>query len=248
MLRRYLFDLPSHNDSAFVSCCSDFISQFTRKEFNPECEIIVLGSPRNDILFTPQLLHDDFFDMFKRKKIITYMPTHRAYGKGKPSPTLFIHDEEKQKWLREHDVVVLIKQHPNMISQIIDSESNDVVIDVTKKELDPQCVMINSDVMITDYSSVWMDWLLLRRPLLHYFYDNFADEDAGYYYDLHDAPAGRICESEDELFDAIKQCIIQPKTMLPSEQIVEKYHKYVDGDACKRHFDKIVSRYEQCNS
>lgn len=248
VLRRYLFDLPSHNDSAFVSCCSDFISQFTRKEFNPECEIIVLGSPRNDILFTPQLLHDDFFDMFKRKKIITYMPTHRAYGKGKPSPTLFIHDEEKQKWLREHDVVVLIKQHPNMISQIIDSESNDVVIDVTKKELDPQCVMINSDVMITDYSSVWMDWLLLRRPLLHYFYDNFADEDAGYYYDLHDAPAGRICESEDELFDAIKQCIIQPKTMLPSEQIVEKYHKYVDGDACKRHFDKIVSRYEQCNS
>lgn len=238
-----LLGRKTYNDTAIISCCSDFIGQFTRQEFNKECELVVLGSPRNDILFWPGMLHDDFLESLKGKKVVTYMPTHRAYGKGKPSPTLFIHDEEKQQWLRDNNVVVLIKQHPNMIPQIKDSESSDVIIDVTKKGLDPQCTMVYSDVMITDYSSVWMDWLLMNKPLLHFFYDDFGTDDAGFYYDLHDDPAGKICESEDELFNAIKQCIISPETMLPSDRIVKKYHKYVDGDSCKRHYEKICERY-----
>ena len=239
----FLFELPSHNNTFFVSCCSSFLAKYLKLEYNNECKIVVLGSPRNDVLFTPEKLHHDFFSTLKGKIVITYMPTHRKYGLGIPSPTLFINDRTKQQWLREHNVVVLIKQHPNMIPQIKDFDNNDVIIDVTKKGLDPQCTMINSDIMVTDYSSVWMDWLLLNKPLLHFFYDDFKDDDAGFYYDLHEDPAGKICESEDELFEAIKHCILAPQEMLPPKRLVNKYHRYIDGESSKRHYDKIVQRY-----
>ncbi|EHG98895.1 CDP-glycerol--glycerophosphate glycerophosphotransferase [Paraprevotella clara] len=237
----YLVKSGDYNVSEFASATSEFVAQYTRKVFPKQVEIKVLGSPRCDSLFIPEQMENEFFDKFKGKMVVTYMPTHRLYGKGVLAPMLFKDNKTVLDWLRANDVVVLIKQHPNMIPAMTEEISNDVVIDITKAELDLFCTIYHSDVLVSDYSSVWMDYLLLRRPLIHFFYDsNYNEEDEGYFYDLHENPAGHVCDSQEELFEALKRCRENYSSMCPSEETVRKFHKYVDGNSCKRHYEEII--------
>lgn len=244
LIKEHICNSGNYYDSYFVSACSDFIAQYTRMEFPIQTQIKILGSPRNDTLFDDEFMKHPFFDNLKNKFIISYMPTHRLYGKGEASPVLFVDDKVAQQWMRDNNIIILIKQHPNMIPKIDSDLSNDVIVDITKMDLDPHLVIYHSDVLITDYSSVWIDYLLLRRPLLFFLYDNFGVEDAGYHYELSDDPAGHICKTQEKLLELIKRTKDDYKEMCPSDKIIRKYHKYVDGKSCERHYFEIMKSYD----
>lgn len=156
------------SDVSFVSACSDFLAQYQSKEF-PNCDTKVLGMPRNDALFNHQMMSKErWIEGLDEKFVITYMPTHRGYGTGKLSPSPFESRSDIQQWMRENNVVLLVKNHPNMIEKLADKKDTVVLRDITKLGLDPQVCIYHSDVLITDYSSVWMDYLILQRPLIFY--------------------------------------------------------------------------------
>ena len=237
------FDL---SDITFVSATSDFLADFQRREFHPNVEIKTLGMPRNDALFQPERMEKEkWIEGVDNKFIITYMPTHRLYGMGEVTPTPFANQPTIQEWFRENNVVLLVKNHPNMIPHIKNELNEDWCKDITKNKLDPQVCIYHSDVLITDYSSVWMDYLLLKRPMIFYYYDDFEKNDVGAYYDLRDDPPGHFCYDEEELFELIKQCKNNYSQMGPSERIIKKYHKYIDGNSCERHYQEIVKRYKE---
>ena len=108
-------------------------------------------------------------------------------------------------------------------------------------KFDPQVVLYHSDAIISDYSSVWIDYLMLRRPVLFYFYDDYVVADTGILYDIREDPPGAFCYTEDELFELVKKIRNDYDTMRPSERIVRKYHKYVDGNSCERYYNEISS-------
>ena len=112
---------------------------------------------------------------------------------------------------------------------------------VEKMAMPMQVCLYHSDVLITDNSSVWIDYLLLERPLIFYYYDKFEDEDTGVLYDIREDPPGHFCKTEDELFQLIKKTKEDYDSMRPSEHIISKYHKYVDGNSCERYFKAIVN-------
>lgn len=229
-------------DIEFVSATSDFLAQFQRKEFDPHVAVKVLGMPRNDALFQPKRMEQENWITIgtENKLVITYMPTHRAYGKGKITPTPFMQRSDIQEWLKENNVLLLIKNHPNMIPKIQNTQETEVIKDITKLQLDPQVCIYHSDVLITDFSSVWMDYLLLRRPIIFYIYDDFEHDDVGTYYDIREDSPGYFCYSEDGLFDIIKRIKTDYDKMIPSERIVRKYHKYIDGNSCERYYREIT--------
>jgi CDP-glycerol glycerophosphotransferase (TagB/SpsB family) len=103
-------------------------------------------------------------------------------------------------------------------------------------------VLYHSDVLITDYSSVWMDYLLLKRPIVFYSYDDFVHDDAGVYYDVKDEHVGHFCYTEDELFALLKSIKKNYHAMCPVDDVVSKFHKYVDGNSCERYFN-YISKY-----
>ena len=238
----YLCGGITMEDSTFLSATSEFLLPFMDKEFGHKIPIKVLGMPRNDVLFDNQeMLQERWLGDIADKFVITYMPTHRKYGKGSVSPSPFINRSDIQDWMRDNGVVLLVKQHPNMIPKLKDMKQTDVIRDITCDRLDPQVCIYHSDVLITDFSSVWMDYLLLRRPILFYIYDNFEQDDAGCHYDIREDPPGHFCKTEDELFALIKRTKENYDSMRPSDHIVSKYHKYVDGNSCERYFNAIVN-------
>ena len=230
------------DDVEFVSSCSDFLVQFMRKDYGPEMNIKVLGMPRNDGLFQPERMEKEtWISGLEGKTVITYMPTHRKYGNGEASPTPFGENLEVQEWMRENNVVFLVKQHPNMIPKMRNVVNNDVIKDISKMRLDPQVVIYHTDILITDYSSVWMDYLILKRPMFFYLYDNFEEEDAGSYFDIRDEFPEYIAEKESDLYALLKGAKEKPMNYVPSDELIHRYHKFVDGNSCERYFKEITN-------
>lgn len=235
LVRGYVMD-----DVEFVSATSDFLKHYMEMDFCGKPPVKVLGMPRNDALFQPERMKTEkWVEGLDGKFVITYMPTHRAYGKGLASPTPFKDRPEIQQWMRENNVVLLVKNHPNMIKQCKSFYSNDCIVDITTQGIDPQVAIYHSDVLVTDFSSVWMDYLLLRRPIIFYIYDDFEHDDVGCHYDIRKNPPGYFCYTEDEFFELIKKIKLDYDAMKPRDEIVGMYHKFVDGNSCERYFNSI---------
>lgn len=45
----------------------------------------------------------------------------------------------------------------------------------------------------------------------------------------------------NELYALIKQCRRDYVSMIPSDRIINKYHKFVDGNSCQRYFEEITN-------
>ncbi len=232
-----------YNGVDFVSATSEFTASLMRTEFKPNVDVLVLGMPRNDALFQKnRMKREKWITEIDGKYVVTYMPTHRKYGEGEISPIPFLNNKIVQKWMRDNNVILLIKQHPNMVKHYSSDIKSDVIIDISKERFDPQVVIYHTDVLITDYSSVWMDYLLLKRPLIFYFYDNFESEDVGTYYDLREEFPNNFCQSEDSLFDFIKTSVHTPYALIPDKNIICKFHKYTDGYSCQRYYEEVSRR------
>lgn len=232
------------DDVDFVSASSDFLRTYMEKDFGQRVPVKVLGMPRNDALFQPERFKEEsWITGLDEKFIITYMPTHRAYGKGEVTPTPFQNRPDIQNWMKENNVVLLVKNHPNMIKQCKSFYNSECIIDITTRRIDPQVVIYHSDVLVTDFSSVWMDYLLLRRPVIFYIYDDFEKNDVGCHYDIRENPPGHFCYSEEQFFEIIKNTRKNYNQMKPNEETLNRFHKYVDGNSCERYYQEIASKH-----
>ena len=93
-----------------------------------------------------------------------------------------------------------------------------------------------SDLLITDYSSVFFDYANLSRPIILYMYDlkEYAEGIRGFYIDINELP-GPIIENEEELPAAIKEAL--SGNFRPNEKYArfnEKYNYLDDGNASRR--------------
>lgn len=229
------------HETDFISSTSDYLAPFMSEWFSDRIPVKVLGSPRIDGLFDDEYMKQaKWIPQTSGKYVVTYMPTHRLFGKGDACPIPFLNDPVKQEWLKAHNILLLVKQHPNMIPKIKCDIDNGVILDISKFRLDPMVVVYNTDLLITDYSSVWMDYLVLKRPLLFYFYDNFEENDTDVFFDVKNIANKYCCYDENELFEKLIQITKNPDNNKPDEKLINKFHKYTDGDSCKRVINEIM--------
>lgn len=228
-------------DTSFVSATSSFTIPFLRQSYGGVMPIKILGMPRNDGLFQKNKMEKEYwFEELTNKFIVTYMPTHRLFGTGKLAPRLFKDNKNALDWLANNNIVLLIKQHPQMPSLEKDTFIDGVVIDITNSGIDPEVIIYHSDVLISDYSSVWLDYLLLRRPIIHYLYDDFEHCDVGLNINMKTDAPGLICNNESDLFEMLKNIKADYHSYIPSIDVVNKFYKDPDGKSCERYYREIV--------
>lgn len=238
---RFFVNGYDYKDSVFYVSTSEFLVSFNKMFFGENADIRITGMPRNDILFNDEAMKNErWIEGLEGKLVITYMPTHRDYGLGKVTPIPFINDKIVQQWLKDNNVVLLVKQHPNMEKRVEQDFYTESIIDITRKKYDPQVCLYHSDAVVTDYSSAFIDFLLLKRPVFFYFYDDYEKSDTGILFDVKDDFPDKICYSESDFFECIKRIKENYDAMKPSDQIISKYHKYVDGNSCERYFNAVI--------
>lgn len=221
-------------------CTEKFISAFNLKELDKENIVIEEGYPRNDFLIN--YTKDDVksikhkLKIPENKKIILYAPTWRddqhQSGLGYTYKNQL--DFAKLKENLSDEYIVLYRAHYFVANQFEFDKYNGFIKDVADVD-DINELYVISDILITDYSSVFFDYAILQRPIIFYMYDleNYRDEIRGFYVDLNELP-GEIIAKEDEL-----TAKIQTLKTCKYNDFNKKYNCLDDGEASARVCRKV---------
>ena len=204
----------------------------------PVERIITTGYPRNDILFSNdsnliKKIKRNYNIPDKIKRIILYAPTYREVISTKKP---FEKEDliELNNLCKDTDTIFLIKAH---INEELINFTDFEYIQLASKNTDIQELLLISDILITDYSSVTCDFLLLKRPILLYTYDydEYISYRGIYYKNLEEIAPGPLLYTANELIDAIKNISdIFEKFKAKAINIRDFFNKFNDGNSSER--------------
>ena len=244
-------DLDAIKFDYFISpskfCTEKFTSAFNLKKLNNENIFIEKGYPRNDYLFNYK--KSDIKKIKKElniplnKKVILYAPTFRDNQVNENGYTYNVElDFNKLKNEFSKEYVILFRAHYFIANKFDFKKYNNFVYDVSKYE-DINELYIISDILITDYSSVFFDFANLKKPILFYMYDynNYKNNLRDFYIDLKELP-GPILKKENTLIKEIKNIDNYSKKYKKKyEKFNKKYNYLDDGNATKRVVEEIFN-------
>lgn len=251
MLRGHAFNKPYYSNcfSASKHFVPIWSSYFSIKEEN----IIVCGHPRCDALFKPCPNYDFGF----YKKIILWAPTFRkssitGYNDTKDESELVpvIKKTDYQKInaeLKTLGVKVVVKLHPLQdLNDYKDVNMENFVLlshqEFMGRDMDLYRFMAQCDALITDYSSIFYDYLLLDRPI------GFTEEDMKDYADTRGfsvnnpssyKPGYRINCSDDLLSFARDLVNDKDEYKAERDRVLNLSNDYRNGGFSKRALESI---------
>ena len=228
-----------------------FISAWNLKEIGKENIIVEEGYPRNDFLFNYK--EKDVQQIRKKlgiendnRKIILYAPTYRSdqhqTGLG------YVYKEEidfkkmEEKFGKEY--LILFRPHYFIANSFDFDKYKGFVYNVANID-DINELYIISDILITDYSSVFFDYANLKRPMIFFMYDleHYKNESNGFYIDLNELP-GPIVETQEDLEKSIEDVDFNIGSSKKYKEFNEKYNYLDDGNASKRVIEKVILEME----
>jgi CDP-glycerol glycerophosphotransferase len=196
----------------YLVAANKFSTQAFRSAFLFDREILEFGYPRNDILHSPNRdsIAADIkkkLNIPKDKKTILYAPTWRDdeyYGRGEYKFALKLDLHLLKKELGK-EYIVLLRTHYFIADSLDVTGLEDFAYNVSKYDDISELYLI-SDILITDYSSVFFDYANLKKPILFYTYDldKYRDLLRGFYMDIERDVPGPLLYTSEEVVDAIK--------------------------------------------
>ncbi len=228
----------SKNADLFISN-SKWETHLYRSAFWYDGNILEVGIPRNDILINKKN-HVEIAAKTKKKlgiknncRVILYAPTFRNYDdlscyKIDVNKIIdFLNKSTNDNW------VFLIRFHPN-VSYLFNEFKFDNAIDVTNYD-DLYELLITSDILISDYSSLMTDFSYLKRPVYMFATDiDKYKEDRDYLFDLTKLPF-ILCKSNEELISKMKN--FDEKKYLDN---LDKFYKNVGLNETGKSSQEIV--------
>jgi len=231
--------------SAFAT--EKFISAFNLEKLGKKDIIIEEGYPRNELLFT----YTDAdvkriktnLNIPEDKKVIMYLPTFRdnqhTSGVGYTYNIGIDFDSLKEKFSDKY--VILFSTHYFVANSIDLSKYEGFVYNINGKFDDINEMYIISDIIMTDYSSVFFDFANLKRPMIFFMYDldDYKGNLRDFYLDLNELP-GPIAETQEELEKNLSNIDEISKTYQEKYAAFNKKFNYLDDkDATLRVINKI---------
>lgn len=228
------FDFSNVN---FLCYSSKYEKEIYLKDFNAKEESLILtGLPRNDQLFkvndTLSLKLRKDLNIPENKKVILYAPTWReSHNKGSSyslKPPINI---ERWKETLGDDYILLLRTHI-ITNELQGIQFDDFVRDASSYS-DISKLLIISDVLISDYSSVIFDFSILEKPIIcfGYDYDNY-NKERGFYFDLKKELPNGVLKSEEEVLDKLLNMDYQFEN-IKTRNFKNKYLE-VDGNATEK--------------
>lgn len=218
-----------------------------------EDRVIVSGQPCNDTFFSGKDVLSAFGIPHNYEKIIMWMPTYRksvvgdirvdgnenAFG---VSDVLGNHFNEIDMCLKKQNYLLLIKPHPmDVLCRTFLPESNNIKV-ILNSDLETKNILLyellgNCDVLWTDYSSVFIDYLIVNKPIA--FVCNDIDEYAktrGFFFEpaLEYMP-GELVTNYDELIKYLNNMdVINKKWENKRKGITQIFNSFCDSSASER--------------
>ncbi|GAB5053867.1 bifunctional glycosyltransferase family 2 protein/CDP-glycerol:glycerophosphate glycerophosphotransferase [Pediococcus parvulus] len=216
----------------------------------PKKQMLPTGYPRNDILNAPDKLDKakaikTKLGIPQNKKVILYAPTWRDddyFDVGKYKFTLKL-DIGKLRASLSDEYVLILRTHYFIANRLDTSEFGDFVFNESTYDDIAELYLI-SDVLITDYSSVFFDYAILKRPILFYVYDyeQYADVLRGFYLDMNKDLPGPLLKTSADVLNAIKNIdSVQKEFSNRYHTFSSRFNAWEDGHATERVVNTVFS-------
>ena len=221
---------------------SDFEADIFSRVFRiPRENFLMCGLPRNDNLknYTSSEREEirERLNIPKDKKVILYAPTFREFERDSKLNCTLIPPMDINLWetqLKE-DFCLLFRAHYE-VSNLMEIKDNEFVRNMTSyPSLDE--LMIASDILITDYSSIMFDWCVMDKPVFLFCYDYEQYEaKRGMYFDIRESFSNG--NNENEIINILKNYILDEE-LNKVNLFKNKYLNYY-GNATKSSLECIL--------
>lgn len=227
----------------FLISPNAYSTEIFQRAFGFNNTIIESGYPRNDFLINAN--NEETINKIKssnnlplNKKIILYAPTWRDnqyYSVGKYKFTLQLDLDLMKKHLGE-DYIIIVRLH-YLIADNLDLKQYEGFVYDFSRHADIRELYLISDLLITDYSSVFFDYANLHRPIIFFVYDieDYRDQLRGFYFDIEKKAPGPLVKTTSEVIDQIRRL---EKEGIQNSHIFQQFYKkfcYLeDGKATER--------------
>lgn len=206
----------------------------------PEARIFPVGVPRTDFFFetgTMQACRTSFYIEFpelREKKLLLYAPTFRDQEMDRPR----IHfDFDKFFDCFGENWVILLRLHPLVTSIYSKGHMPGSGVRDVSGYKDLNTLLLVSDALVTDYSSIIFEYSLLRKPMYFYAYD-YHEFSRGFYFNYHEVP-GPIALDMDELLDLLTKNAFDYERL---DAFVCRNFDCLDGRAVHRVLDLVMKQ------
>lgn len=232
----------------YVISPNPFNSPILRRAFDVNGELLETGAPRNDIFFRAdrETLANSVRESLgvpDHCRVVLYAPTWRddIYRGGQYRLDLRL-DLKRVAEALGPDHVVLFRKHANIVDKLPPG-LGDAVID-TSDYPDVQHLLLISDVLVTDYSTLMFDFANTGRPMLFYTYDldRYRDVLRGFYFDFEQNAPGPLLASEDEVIAAL-QTLDEQRDRFAGRyrSFRDQFCAWDDGRAAERVVDAVFA-------
>lgn len=230
---------------------NQYSSDIFRRAFWFDNTMLQTGYPRNDILTNRN--DEETIKKLKRriylptnKKVILYAPTWRDdeyYKVGKYRFDLNL-DLHRMKEQFGDEYIILLRMHYVVASNIDLTDLEGFAYDVSSYS-DISELYLMSDLLITDYSSVFFDYANLKRPILFYTYDieKYQGQLRGFYIDMETELPGPLLMNNDQVVDAIENIDeVSEKYKERYEKFHERFCSWDDGRSSEKVVDAVFEK------
>lgn len=193
-----------------------------------------IGTPRSDEMINlsknaiEQLRVD--LDVPADARIIFYAPTWRGSLNTKHFDSEQLLSDLRR--MQDTGAYVLFRAH-HMTEALL--EGIDLGVTIVPSEISSARVLAITDVLVTDYSSIFFDFLPMKKPIVFHAYDlSEYSEERGLYFELEQMP-GIIARTSEELSEALRVSLDEGITDLKKfERATARFAPSEDGHAAKR--------------
>ncbi|MFI2783215.1 bifunctional glycosyltransferase/CDP-glycerol:glycerophosphate glycerophosphotransferase [Streptomyces sp. ALB3] len=186
-----------------------FSTPVLRRAFGHTGEVLECGYPRNDLLHAADRAKTadavrQALGVAEGKRVVLYAPTwreDRPKQSGRYGLDLQLDLQEAWKALGD-DHVLLVRRHYLVGGSV---PENDFVRDVSRHP-DVAELMLISDVLVTDYSSLMFDFAQTGRPMLFHTYDleHYRDTVRGFCFDFANRAPGPLITDSAAVIEALR--------------------------------------------
>lgn len=251
--KRVRKEIKSEDD--FIISTSDYFQSIMSKAFGVSREkVIVTGQPRNDLLFEKTNFYEKYGIIIEAfSKALIWLPTFRSsvvdlginnvmndgdFKQNYLSVVPFDKLEELNNLLKKKNFLLIIKLHPfdRLQKEKFKDFSNIIILknkDLEKIDEQLYSLLGSTDALITDYSSVWIDYEILNKPIFFAIddYEDYKNTRGLLFEDFTRISPYPVIKDYNELIEFIKN---YENIDLNKKKITDKYNKYKDNKSCER--------------
>lgn len=243
--------------STFISTSEYFSREFFEASFRPK-EIVNLGYPRNDVFLERMSFSQELSDInvdvpvvekikklhLEGAKIILWAPTFRSSKVFELDPQK-VDLQAMSDFGEKHNIYFVFKLHPLPKCAIDFSQYSHIIKCNNHSDIYPAFCII--DMLITDYSSICLDYLLLDRPMAFFMYDyeDYQTKYRGLNKEAEDLMPGDICYDQETLEEVIHRNLVEGVDPYADERkrVRDLSWQYQDGSSCERVWNYIENKY-----